>query len=505
MTRSINFFVESLESRRLRAAFSPSPAEQYAVELINRARANPVAEAQRYVNYDDQQGHVFNGDLNEGLPAGTISPDPKQPLAINPQLTDAARGHSNWMIANSTFSHSGANGSDGGARMNAAGYPAGNWGENLAINASSGTLDPTTVASQQQTSLFTDQTINLRGHRTNMMEPTRNEIGVGFVSGPYNYPGYGAVNAIVSTHDTASAGRLLLTGVAFTDAVNDDDFYTPGEGLGDITVIARSRSGNAMYTAHTWASGGYSLELPAGTYDITGSGPGLDAVIAYSGVTVDSQNVKKDFITGGSGSEGATLQTGYAKVRRRSLIAYGTDGKDVIGAYFDDSTNQYVLGINGVVTRHPGDEIKSVVVFAAAAADRVVIGAGVARSYVEGGPGKDTLIGGGGADTLYGNGGIDRIEGNGGNDVLVGENSNDLIYGGLGNDRIYGGFGSDTIDAGGGNDRVWGGLGNDEISGGKGRDYLIGEGSADTLNGNAHADTADADPDDTRIAIEVLI
>src|SRR5262245_55336620 len=50
----------------------PTPAEQLMLEVINRARANPTAEAARY-----------SIDLNEGLAPGTISAAPKRPLAFN--------------------------------------------------------------------------------------------------------------------------------------------------------------------------------------------------------------------------------------------------------------------------------------------------------------------------------------------------------------------------------------------------------------------------------------
>ena len=56
---------ESLERRRLLSAAFPTDLEQYVVELINHERANPAAEAALY--------HI---DLNEGLPAGTISAAP---------------------------------------------------------------------------------------------------------------------------------------------------------------------------------------------------------------------------------------------------------------------------------------------------------------------------------------------------------------------------------------------------------------------------------------------
>ena len=51
---------------------APSAAEQYFLELINRARANPAAEAAR-----------LGISLNEGLAGGTITASAKPPLAFN--------------------------------------------------------------------------------------------------------------------------------------------------------------------------------------------------------------------------------------------------------------------------------------------------------------------------------------------------------------------------------------------------------------------------------------
>src|SRR3954467_11389125 len=103
--------VELLESRCLFTAGAPTDLEQYMVELINRGRANPSAEAARY-----------GIALNEGLAAGTISTAAKQPLAINPFLTDSAHKHSQWMIDTDTFSHTGAGGTSPQTRMSNAGY-----------------------------------------------------------------------------------------------------------------------------------------------------------------------------------------------------------------------------------------------------------------------------------------------------------------------------------------------------------------------------------------------
>ncbi len=58
----------------------PTAHEQYFLELVNRARANPGAEAAR-----------LGIDLNQGLTAGTIADIAKQPLAMNQLLTTAHR------------------------------------------------------------------------------------------------------------------------------------------------------------------------------------------------------------------------------------------------------------------------------------------------------------------------------------------------------------------------------------------------------------------------------
>ena len=62
-------------------SLQPSAYEQYMLELINRARSNPNAEA----------GLYSLTDLNQGLSPGTITSDPKQPLAFNLFLIDSAR------------------------------------------------------------------------------------------------------------------------------------------------------------------------------------------------------------------------------------------------------------------------------------------------------------------------------------------------------------------------------------------------------------------------------
>ena len=66
---------------------SPTDAEQYLLELINRARSDPPAEAARY-----------GIDLNEGPPIKPISPNPVPPLPFSPFLIKAAGDHTQWLL-----------------------------------------------------------------------------------------------------------------------------------------------------------------------------------------------------------------------------------------------------------------------------------------------------------------------------------------------------------------------------------------------------------------------
>ncbi|HEY7119575.1 MAG TPA: CAP domain-containing protein [Tepidisphaeraceae bacterium] len=281
--------LESLECRRLLSAVYPTNLEQYLVELINRARADPPAEAARY-----------GIDLNEGLVAGTISTTPKQPLAVNPFLTGGARAHSQWMIDTDTFSHTGAGGSDPQDRMTAAGYTftaPWSWAENIAWRSFSGGSPTASLIAQLHQDLFVDRNVSDRGHRTNIMDGGLREIGTGFTSG--GFQGYTA--GMVTTDFATTAGNPFLTGVAYQDTVTADHFYTPGEGLAGVTITATRPLDRAVFSTTTFPSGGYSLRLPAGSYSVVASGGALANPITFGTVTIGTQNVKADFVPGQSG------------------------------------------------------------------------------------------------------------------------------------------------------------------------------------------------------------
>jgi hypothetical protein len=132
--------------------------EQMILELVNRARLDPAAEAARY-----------GIALNEGVPAAdTISTASKQPLAMNETLLGTARTHSQDMIDRDYFAHNTPEGVDPFQRMTNAGYNFTTAGENIALTTSSNPITDQGSISLHQF-LFVDPNFPGRGHRVNIL------------------------------------------------------------------------------------------------------------------------------------------------------------------------------------------------------------------------------------------------------------------------------------------------------------------------------------------------
>jgi serralysin len=265
----------------------PTAQEQYVLTLVNRARSDPGAEAKR-----------LGIDLNEGLAAGTIKNTPKQPLAFNPRLAEAARRHSQWMIQNSKFAHEGEGGSTPTQRIKAAGYtlkaPYGT-GENIGFSGQSDELTSARAAADElYQGLFIDADIPHRGHRVTMLGPDYRETGLGLRSGMFKSDGTNFHSWLFTQDFAYTTDEAFLTGVVFSDSVKADGLYTPGEGRGGVVITATRQGSSAKATTITWDSGGYTLQLAPGVYHITADA-GKAGTLEGGSVTVRKQNVEIDF------------------------------------------------------------------------------------------------------------------------------------------------------------------------------------------------------------------
>jgi hypothetical protein len=236
----------------------PTDFEQLMLELLNRARADPGAEAAR-----------LGIDLNENLPPGTIADTPKQPLGSHRFLIDAARAHSQWMLDDNTFSHTGEGGSNPSQRAQAAGYPSGA-GENIAWVGHTGQIDPEAVTREHHDGLFISP-----GHRQNICEGSYREIGLGILLGEFFHNGTNW-NSLMTTQKFGNSpftSPPFLVGVAFYD-FNGNGVYDPGEGIRGIEIQVE---GGSYYTA-TASAGGYTLPRPSagGERSVTFSSEGWE-------------------------------------------------------------------------------------------------------------------------------------------------------------------------------------------------------------------------------------
>jgi Ca2+-binding RTX toxin-like protein len=442
-----------------------SAQEQLMLELVNRARMNPSGEAAR-----------FGINLNQGLPAGTISTAPKQVLAMNDLLVISADKHSNWMLVNDIFDHNEIAGTTGftgvtpGNRMSAAGYVfSGTWanGENISWTGSTGAIDATTAIISQHQNLFLSP-----GHRVNILEDTFREIGVGQQLGQFTSGGT-AFNASMVTQNFALSGsKIFVTGVVYNDTVVNDNFFTVGEQVANRAVTAPG------INETTGGGGGYELGFGAGGAKTVSFN--LAAGVVAVSFTLGSKNLKIDAVNGNEIWTNANLTVVSGPV-----------------------TEVHALGIEAVQLTGNGAADK---LFGNAAANR--------------------LAGAGGNDTLDGAAGADRLLGMTGNDTYKVDNAGDIVdeTGGSGVDVVHStvsfnladathvigaiealvltgsaaiiGIGdalANSLTGNGAANALAAGAGNDFLTGGARKDTMAGGAGDDFFTFNAPLSTANLD------------
>ena len=273
----------------------PDGIEQQMTWLMNRARTDPTREGTwlATMNDPDVAGAIsyFGVDLDV-LQAEFADIQAKPPAAFDVRLYQAARAHSEYLVANDSQSHTGQL-----DRVVAAGFAYLSYRGNVfsytrsgihghaGFNIDWGGGDPTGMQPG-------------RGHRQAIMS----------IDGDYTHVGLSVVaeadpatdvGPLVTTGnycraDTAQANHFnrFLVGTVWRD-LNDNDQYDPGEGMGGISV----RPDRGAYHAVTADSGGYAIPLlEAGTYMVSFSGSGISGETIRT-VTVDSQSLLLDLVT----------------------------------------------------------------------------------------------------------------------------------------------------------------------------------------------------------------
>lgn len=267
--------LSELEPRQLLFAFTPQ--EVYLSELINRARADPYAEAVR-----------LNLPLTSGLSTGDANQfGVKEPLALLGSLTTSARAHALDMATRNFFGHVSPSPTNKNAtnRGNDAGF-AGTVGENLASQLPD--LDAVYFRwlenpVQRANILSLYQYFNSTYHY--------DRLGIGISAG--------VAGSAYSSYYVADFGNpapgtraTTLLGVIFDDQ-NNNDFYTIGEGLAGVRVdVASTASPSTVLASSTTdAAGNYQFDLAPGTYTVTFTQLSTGALITKQ-ATITNQNVR---------------------------------------------------------------------------------------------------------------------------------------------------------------------------------------------------------------------
>ncbi len=298
----------------------PTNKEQYMLELINRARANPLEEIKRILsaNSPDVNSAIdtYNISITE-LVAEFASYSPMPPLAFNPELMSAAHKHARDMADNDFQGHIGSDGSTLKQRLKQAGYEYKAAGENVFAYAQS--------VEHGHSAFLIDWGVDDLGHRKNELGlidgSDFREIGIAIVA--ENAPGTSVGPLVIAENFGRSySGVVFITGVVYRDN-NNNNFYDSGEGLSNVKVIPN----HGTYYAITSESGGYAIPVivDSGKYDLHIERSDLPEL--HSAINVSQQNVKADFILGNP--ELGTIQ----------------------GQIVDKNTNQPLSGI--VVTLKP--------------------------------------------------------------------------------------------------------------------------------------------------------
>jgi Cysteine-rich secretory protein family len=334
----------------------PTNEEQYYLELINRARANPTAEGIRLALTTDSNVlsayNAFGVNLVLMQAQFALIP-PAPPLSMNSTLTTAARAHSQNMLQNNYQGHTGP---DGSLTTRLAGYTAGanGWslGENVYAYSKSVWYGHVGFEVDWGGTLANGGMQSPPGHRQNIHSASFREIGVGVVLGSNG--GSGGVGPQLVTQDFGATGGLppFVTGVVYRD-LNNNGFYDPGEGVGGVTVTISNVSSYAV----TASSGGYSVPVTGnGNYTVTFSGG--SAPTTQKNISVlNGQNTKADYIVTGSAppppsptpTATPTASPGsatLANISTRAVVGTGTNV--LIGGFIVTGTETKRVIVRGV-------------------------------------------------------------------------------------------------------------------------------------------------------------
>ncbi len=229
--------LEGLETRLALSTVGPSPQEQYMLQLLNEARTNPAAAAERVTTNlsPDDLLTLQHYNVNIDQVKNTIANSAAQPpLAWNAQLSSAALQLNQDMNSSGVQAHNQPNGSTSDSRIAASGYTnTSSTGENAYAYAQS--------VDQAMKAFLIDWGVSDSGHRDHILQPGASadqayrDVGLSVVSSTNSSMGPYLVTQDFGSQNGESA---QVVGAVFNDPTGAN-FYEPGQGVGGVTIQRR--------------------------------------------------------------------------------------------------------------------------------------------------------------------------------------------------------------------------------------------------------------------------
>ncbi|GAC1467436.1 MAG: hypothetical protein NVSMB9_09040 [Isosphaeraceae bacterium] len=286
-----SFCLESLEARELLTSGGPTQDGQMLLHLINLSRTNPAAAAD-YVtaNLDaDVEATLKYYGVNLAAEKDAIAHSASRPpVAWDATLSATATQQSQDQITTGVQSHTGADGSSLGQRLDRAGYTHRvSDGENA--YAYSKSVDHAIEAFE------IDWGVANYGHRDNVHQSKASpdqyyrEVGIGIVKS--DRPNMGPM-VVTEDFGRRADTRAQLVGVAYNDP-NQSHAFTLGSGQGDVKITATNLDTGVSQSTLSWDAGGYQLPLDPGTYEVTAKVG--DRTVRTDRIGISDQNVMLDY------------------------------------------------------------------------------------------------------------------------------------------------------------------------------------------------------------------
>ncbi len=298
--RSPSINIERLESRMVLSSGGPTQEATLMIDILSQVRMDPQAGAAWVEQHADALVEAnldyYDIDLNQ-VKNEIASAQPRQPLAYNNALTEAAQGHSEDMARNNFQSHESSDGTTLGGRLDRVGYrnrPRS--AENAFAYAESIDRSMEGYVNNAMEAFLVDWGVGDKGHRRNIQAPDdinndqhSDEVGIGFspVKGPIT-----SRTVIVQDFGTRANAKGQLVGVVFEDT-DGNGRLSYKEGRGDVTVSVRNQNSGETQTVKSWDAGMYQLPLDPGQYDVSVVRDGK--VLDVRSLDMGKSNQKMDF------------------------------------------------------------------------------------------------------------------------------------------------------------------------------------------------------------------